>query len=253
MVPNVFEKFIKWIRRYRVDDGCQSGLSVFLYKWIVKNTQKTKVIGYGYNSGMSNRKNNLLYFFLTTAVIAVVTLFGPEEQSLGSNVRLVYLHGAWVLTAEIAFFAAALAGLLGLLLRRDHLHTWSAALGRTGIIFWVTYLPLSMLAMQSNWNGLFLAEPRFRLAMIFAITGVLLQVGLWLFNISWLTSLVNIFYIITLRVIFATAENIMHPPPSPIFNSGNYTIIGFFIGLNLLAWLAAFFLTRFLRKTNLDH
>ena len=38
----------------------------------------------------------------------------------------------------------------------------------------------------------------------------------------------------------------MHPPPSPIFNSGNWQIIGFFIALNLLAWLAAYFLTRWL-------
>jgi uncharacterized membrane protein YcfT len=133
---------------------------------------------------------------------------------------------------------------LGLVLRRENFHAWSAALGRTGIIFWLTYLPLSLLAMQSNWNGLFLSEPRFRLAVIFAVTGVLLQIGLWLFNISWLTSLANLFYIIALRVVFATAQNIMHPPPSPIFNSGNYVIIGFFVGLNLLAWLAAYFLTR---------
>ena len=195
---------------------------------------------------MTKIKSPLVLFFITVLLIAILALFGPEEQSLGSNVRLVYLHGAWVLTAEIAFIAAALTGLLGLLLQRDLFHTWSAALGRTGIMFWLTYLPLSLFAMQANWNGLFLAEPRFRLAMIFAITGILLQLGLWVFNLPWLTSLGNIFYIITLRVIFAAAENIMHPPPSPIFKSGNYTIIGFFIGLNLLAWLAAFFLTRFM-------
>ena len=195
---------------------------------------------------MKNFKSPLTYFFLTVGVIALLAFFGPEEKSLGSNVRLVYIHGAWVLTAEIVFIFAALAGLLGLLLRRDLFHTWSAALGRTGIIFWVTYLPLSLLAMQTNWNGLFLAEPRFRLAMIFAVTGVLLQLGLWMFSIPWLTSLANIFYIIVLRVIFTQAQNIMHPPPSPIFNSGNYVIIGFFVSLNLLAWLAAYFLTRFL-------
>lgn len=195
---------------------------------------------------MKKIKSPLLYFFLTIIAIAILALFGPEEKSLGSNVRLVYLHGAWVLTAEIAFFAAALAGLLGLILRRDLFHTWSAALGRTGIIFWVTYLPLSLLAMQTNWNGLFLAEPRFRLAMIFAVTGVLLQLGLWLFNTPWLTSFANILYIIALRVIFSSAENIMHPPPSPIFNSGNFVIIGFFVALILLTWLAAYFLTRLL-------
>ena len=177
-------------------------------------------------------------------MIALLTLFGPEEKSLGSNVRIVYLHGAWVLAAEAAFITAALAGLLGLILRKDIFHAWSAALGRTGIIFWLTYLPLSLIAMQANWNGLFLAEPRFRIAMIFAVTGILLQTGLWLFNIPWLTSLANILYIIALRVIFATAQNIMHPPPSPIFNSGLWNIILFFIALNFLAWIAGYFLTR---------
>lgn len=194
---------------------------------------------------MTKTKPPLIYFSITVIVIALLTLFGPEERSLGANVRIVYLHGAWVLAAEVAFIAAALAGLLGLLLRKEIFHAWSAALGRTGIVFWLTYLPLSLFAMQANWNGLFLAEPRFRIAMIFAVTGVLLQLGLLLFNISWLTSFANILYIITLRVVFATAQNVMHPPPSPIFNSGLWNIILFFVGLNILAWVAGYFLTRF--------
>ena len=61
------------------------------------------------------------------------------------------------------------------------------------------------------------------------MTGVLLQLGLWMINTKWVTSVANILYIVVLRVIFATAENVMHPPPSPIFNSGNYVIIGFFL------------------------
>ena len=197
---------------------------------------------------MAKTKSPLLYFSITVIVIALLTLFGPEEKSLGSNVQIVYLHGAWVLAAEAAFIASALAGLLGLLLRKEIFHAWSAALGRTGIVFWLTYLPLSLIAMQANWNGLFLAEPRFRLAVIFAITGVLLQLGLWILNTSWLTSLANILYIITLRATFATAQNVMHPPPSPIFNSGLWNVIIFFVVLNMLAWIAGYYLTRwFLR------
>jgi hypothetical protein len=193
---------------------------------------------------MPKLKSPLLLFLATLFVIVLIALLGPEEQNLGANVRIVYLHGAWVLTAELAFALSALAGLLGLIARRDVFHTWSAALGRSGIVFWVTYLPLSLLAMQANWNGLFLSEPRFRLALTFAVVGVLLQVGLWMINQKWLNSLANLAFFILLRVIFATAQNIMHPPPSPIFNSGNYVIIGFFIGLNVLAWLAAYLLTR---------
>ena len=202
---------------------------------------------------MSKFKSPLVLFFLTLFVIGLAALFGPEEQDLGANVRIVYLHGAWVLTAELVFALSALAGLVGLVARRDVFHAWSAALGRSGILFWVTYLPLSLLAMQANWNGLFLAEPRFRLALTFAVAGVLLQAGLWMINQRWLTSLANLAFFIVLRVIFASAQNIMHPPPSPIFNSGNYVIIGFFVGLNLLAWIAGYFLTKWFLALGKPH
>ncbi len=202
---------------------------------------------------MSKPKASPIYYFLgVVAIMVIAALFGPEEKSLGSNVRIVYLHGAWVLAAEIAFIAAAITGALGLLARyiaalasrENAFHNWSAALGRTGIVFWVTYLPLSLWAMQTNWNGLFLAEPRFRLALTFAVVGVLLQAGLWIVSNKLLTSAANIAFIITLRVVFASAQNIMHPPPSPIFNSGLWNIIIFFVLLNVLAWVAAYFLTR---------
>jgi hypothetical protein len=195
---------------------------------------------------MPKLKSPLTLFFVTVIVIALLAFLGPEEQSLGANVRIVYLHGAWVLTAEIAFFAAAIAGAIALITRREVFHRWSAALGRAGIFFWLTYLPLSLWAMESNWNGLFLSEPRFRLAVIFAVTGVLLQVGLWIIQTDWITSVANVLFIIVLRVVFSTAQNVMHPPPSPIFNSGNYAIIGFFVGLNVLTWLAAYFLSKWL-------
>ena len=192
---------------------------------------------------MSKIRTPLILFIVTVILIALLALLGPEERTLGSNVRIVYLHGAWVMAAEVAFFAAAIAGAIGLIAKRVAFHRWSAALGRTGIFFWLTYLPLSLWAMESNWNGLFLSEPRFRLAAIFAVTGIMLQVGLWIINVDWVTSLANILFIIVLRVAFSTASNVMHPPPSPIFNSGNYLIIGFFLAMILLALVAADFLT----------
>ncbi|GAB4502451.1 MAG: hypothetical protein Fur0035_20030 [Anaerolineales bacterium] len=198
---------------------------------------------------MSKLKSPLSLFFATLALILLLALFGPEEKSLGANVRIVYLHGAWVIAAEAAFLAAGAAGALALLggmlrpARFASLHSWSAALGRSGIIFWVSYLPLSLWAMQTNWNGLFLVEPRFQLALTFAIVGVLMQAGLWLLKNPSLTSAANLAYIVLLRVIFAQASNIMHPPPSPILKSGLWNVILFFVALNLLSWLAAGFLT----------
>jgi len=92
---------------------------------------------------MSRLKSPFFWFILAVLTTAGLTSIGPEERSLGENVRIIYLHDAWLLTAEAALGFAALVGLLAILTRRDALHRWSAALGRTGIFFWVTYLPLA--------------------------------------------------------------------------------------------------------------
>jgi hypothetical protein len=44
---------------------------------------------------MSKLKSLLAFF--TLIVIALLALFGPEERSLGANVRILYLRGGWVL------------------------------------------------------------------------------------------------------------------------------------------------------------
>jgi hypothetical protein len=193
---------------------------------------------------MLRPKSPFFWFVLAVLLIAGLAAIGPEERTLGENVRIVYLHGAWVLTAEVALAAAGLAGLLGILFRREAAHRWSAALGRTGIFFWVTYLPLSLWAMQANWNGMFLAEPRFRIAVIFAVTGVLLQIGLTLIGKPVITSLGNVLYIVALRIALSQADYVMHPPPSPIFSSGTLSIQLYFVGLIFLTLAAAYYMTR---------
>ena len=194
---------------------------------------------------MSKLKSPIILFLVTVIIISLLALFGPEEQSLGSNVRIVYLHGAWVLSAELAFLAAGLAGLIGLVSKKACFTTGQPRWDGQAFSFG---LPISHYRC-GQWNPTGMdfsyAEPRFRLAVIFAVTGLLLQLGLWLINTNWITSLANLIYIVVLRVIFATADNMMHPPPSPIFNSGNYAIIGFFLAMILLSLVAAYFLTRF--------
>jgi hypothetical protein len=193
---------------------------------------------------MSILKSPFFWFVLAVLTTAALTALGPEEQALGENVRIVYLHGAWVLTAEAALGLSALIGSLGILSRRERLHQWSAALGRTGLFFWVIDLPLSLWAMQANWNGLFLSEPRFRLTVIFAVVGVLLQVGLTLLARPVFTSLFNVFFFVALWIELKQAGYVLHPPPSPIFGSGILSLELFFTGIIFLTMAAAYFMTR---------
>ena len=181
---------------------------------------------------------NWLWLGITLALIAVATLLGPAERTLGSQVRIVYLHGVWVWTALAAFVASAVAGLAGLFTRRASWHCWSRDLGRTGLLFWITYLPVSVWAMQATWHGLFLSEPRWKLALVFCIAGLLMQVGLHLINDLRLTSLGNLGYIFMLIFTLLRAENVMHPA-SPILTSDVRLIQVYFFGLLALMLLAA--------------
>ena len=189
-------------------------------------------------------KSPVVLFLVSLAAIAAFTAIGPAEKTLGVNARIVYLHGAWVWAALAAFLLAGAVGLAALLARREGLHRLSRALGRSGLFFWITYLPISMWAMQANWNGLFLAEPRWRLAAVFAIGGLLLQAGLTLVEDPAWASAGNLAYVVALMLALGTTENVMHPP-APILNSDARLIQVYFLGLMALLLLAVWQVTRF--------
>jgi hypothetical protein len=195
---------------------------------------------------------SLRLFLLAVVVIAIASFFGPAERSLGTNARLVYIHGAWVWTALIAFSSAALAGLGGWLLSRQSLHTWSNALGQAGIFFWITYMPLSLWTMQANWNGLYLTEPRFRFAVDFAIIGILLQLAILILRNPRYSSLINIGYFAALWVTLSRTEQVMHPP-SPILSSNSIEIRLFFFTLLGLCIFALWWLSYWLHQRVFEH
>lgn len=191
-----------------------------------------------------------LWFIVSLVAISLMLQISPTEKTLGVNVRVVYLHGVWVWAAMICILTSAGAGLIGLIARQEGLQLWSRALGRTGLIFWITYLPISLWAMDTNWNGLFLAEPRWRLGLTFAIAGLLLQGGLVLVGDPAWASLINLVYAFFLMVALQTTEQVLHPS-NPIFGSSAWRIQFFFITLLALALLAAWQLARWFKAIDL--
>ena len=189
----------------------------------------------------------LAWFLLTLAAIGLLTAISPAEKVLGGNARIVYLHGAWVWASLAGFTGAALVGLAAWIMRRPALHSWSRALGRSGLFFWITYLPISMWAMQTNWNGLYLAEPRFRLAVIFSISGLLLQIGLALLEDPAWASAGNIAYGTILFVALLNTQNVMHPA-APMLESEASRIQLYFALLFGLTLLAAWQVTLWWRR-----
>ncbi len=192
-----------------------------------------------------SQKTNWLLMIVVLAVIGLLAAFAPIERTLGAGARLVYFHGAWVWAGKVAFGAAALAGLGGLALRNRLWQRASLALGRTGLFFWLTYLPLSLWIQQTNWGGIFWDEPRWQVPLAFGIAGVLLQIGLALMDDLRLTSVANLGFGVALWYFLGMAQNVLHPD-SPIYGSGAIHIQIFFSLLLVFSLLFGALLARLL-------
>ncbi|WP_448334401.1 hypothetical protein [Bellilinea sp.] len=185
---------------------------------------------------MTVRRRLVLSLFITLTLIAVLTAFGPAERTLGANLRLVLLHGAWVWSGKLLFAAAGLCGLAAILSPARWVD-WSRALGWSGLLFWLTYLPMSLLVQWQNWGGIFWDEPRWRIPFTFGVVGVLLQSGLLVLDQPRLTGFANAAFGLALWLALGGAENILHPD-SPVAQSGSFAIrltFGLLLGLALLS------------------
>lgn len=188
------------------------------------------------------------WFGLLVLLAVFFAASAPLEKTLGANARLIYLHGAWVWAGMFAFLAAALTGLAAFALRRPAFHSWSQAWGRTGLFFWLLFLPMSLYTMQVNWGGLFLDEPRWQIPLNLAVVGLLLQIGLAFFPVQW-SSAGNLLFGLIFFGQMRTTEAILHPE-SPIFHPEAGSIRFFFLALVGALSLAAFFFARGLHRPN---
>ncbi len=167
-----------------------------------------------------------LAILITLLLIFGASFLAPIEKTIGSNIRLIYVHAAWVWTGKVAFGLAAIAGLLALVFfTRNKLVHLSRSIATTALFFWVTYLPMSLIVMRANWGGFFFDEPRWRVPFLLGIIAILLQAGLWFFNNDRLTAAANFLFGVALWWQLGGVENILHPD-NPIGTSNSTAIMG---------------------------
>jgi hypothetical protein len=169
---------------------------------------------------------------LAVATLALAWL-APGDVTLAGTSKVVYLHGALVWTALLTLTAAGVVGLAAMLVKRgDALHAWTLALGRTGLLFWLAFIPVSLLASRMAWNAVFLAEPRYTTAFRVLAIGVIVQVLVMLVNRPAISSGLHVAQAVILWALLLTTPSVLHPD-HPILRST--PSIQFFFGLIVLA------------------
>lgn len=171
-------------------------------------------------------------------VTAVLLFLAPEEATLGSGIRSVYVHVALIWVGLAGFVVVGLLGAVLLLTGNAIVYPWLRTIGWIGVGFFAAGLAMSALASQVNWGAVFWQEPRMRSSSTSLAIGVIVMVAMELF--PWLrlrgllvTAVPIIFYWLT-----AQTELVLHPA-DPILTSDSAGIQATFAGLFVLVGMAA--------------
>lgn len=190
---------------------------------------------------------NLLFYTSFILVAVLISLSMPQEKTLGSSIRLIYFHGAWIWTGILLFAGAGLLGFAALLWKNKNLFAWCHAAGLAGLFYWLTYLPMSLWVMNVSWGGFFFDEPRWRVPFTFAIVGTLLQFGLWLMNSKQITAVANTLFAAALIMALASLTSILHPE-SPVLQSNSSLLKTLFLLLFSVSFAGGITLSAVIRS-----
>lgn len=187
--------------------------------------------------------NRLAGWVIVAAVIGLAGFLlwlAPEEQTLGTGIKSVYVHVALTWTALLGLISA---GLIGLALAVFSKPSW---LGVASTVTWVAIaifaagLVMSFVAAGINWGGFFWQEPRTNSAIQILVAALIVQ-GATRFSIPY--RLKGALYFLLLIFMFwsiLSIPDVLHPgdaartsPPAIRF-----TFYGLFVLFSLAAgWL----------------
>lgn len=194
--------------------------------------------------------------FLLPAVIVVITAFivlvAPEEKTLGTGIKSIYVHVALTWTGMFGLSLVGFLGVITLLTARSPFFDWAQTIGWVAIVAFVAGLVMSMVAAQINWGGIFWAEPRTQAAMRIVSVALIVQIlNTWFRNVR-LRGLLHIIPSLFMAYTILTTELVLHPR-SPILTSDSVSIQLTFVSLFLLVaavagWFVWYLVPRMVRK-----
>jgi hypothetical protein len=193
-------------------------------------------------------KRTFLLPVLILILMALLVIFGPEEKTLGTGIKVVYVHVSFTWTGLLAFFLVAILSVIGAIWPHESILSWVKTLfGAATAAFFIGFL-LSMLASYINWGGVPLQEPRFisamRILAVAALAGGLMNFIPW----ARLVSLLGV--VPAMMVFFLTQSPRLALHPDSAVGSAPLAIKYTFLGMFALAFTLTFWFGLYFQKKN---
>ena len=175
--------------------------------------------------------------FISLVLLAGLLIwFAPDERTLGSGIKVVYLHVALIWAGMTGIVIVGIVGLVSLFKPRAQLLSWSQDLGWITLGFFLAGIGLSMVAAIVNWGGIFWQEPRMvAMLQVVAVALIIQIVNSWLSQLRFM----GLLYVGLAGFLIWSVRNtalILHPR-NPIGTSSSFAIQATFFGLFGLTFL----------------
>lgn len=172
--------------------------------------------------------------FLMAGVILALVLtvyFSPQEKTLGSLVKLVYLHAGLAYSALLFFLFVLIFSVIPLEVRNRL--SLLKSLSFTALIFWLAYLFSSLLVAYLAWGNVNWSEPRLRIALEIIFAASLFFYLSFLFEEKGNASLYFYFLFGLVPILlWLTRYSVLHPN-NPVGRSTSLAIKVFSYLINL--------------------
>jgi hypothetical protein len=179
-------------------------------------------------------------------LIGIVLIWlSPEDKVLGPVLKLIYLHGALIITGLFLFTAVGLLSLTSLF-RKSSDFSLLFAIEKTAIIFWVAATIAGNIASQLAWGGIFWGEPRLQATILIS----LVSIGIYFISSASenpkIISFLGIGLALSVWVLMIRAGKIMHPD-NP-FSVSESSIRFSFVAITFVFLIASILTVRWIDK-----
>jgi hypothetical protein len=182
-------------------------------------------------------------------VAALLVWQAPVEQTLGSGIKVVYVHVALVWTGTLWLVGAGVIGLARQITDRGGLTGWLDVVGKVGFGLYALATVVSLWAEVVNWGGILWDEPRTSAMLQVLAVAVIVQVlHAWLKGRARAQGALHILLAAFLLLRVQVAGLIFHP--SDAIGASDATAIRLtFYSLFVLCVIAGLWLTGYVRTT----
>ncbi|MFQ6116178.1 MAG: hypothetical protein ACE5NG_19115 [bacterium] len=194
-----------------------------------------------------SRKWSRMILALIVVAAGILVLFGPEEKTLGSGIKVVYIHVASIWAGMIGLFLAGVLGIGVLIFPNRNLQAWTHTVAGVALASFAVGVGLSIVAAKINWGAAFWNEPRMVASLRFLAVALLVQIlNSWL---PWyrLRGFLSVSLGTFLMWSILGPPLVLHPK-SPIRESSSLAIQLTFLGMFILCCLVVAWFVWYVRR-----